>query len=165
MTGVVPAAWRVLLTTRHSAMQARTSAINHLKALVINAPARLRDQLRPLATDQLLARCARLRSHPTQPIEHRATIIALRRTAQRALILAAEVDDLHDEFDTLVDRLAPPLLAGPGVGVICAAQLITAWSHAGRYARRPRSPTCVAPPQSQRPRAAPSGIGACRDPR
>jgi transposase len=98
---------RVLLTTRHSAMQARTSAINHLKALVVNAPARLRDQLRPLATDQLLARCARLRSHPTQPIEHRATITALRRTAQRALILAAEADDLHDELDTLVDRLAP----------------------------------------------------------
>lgn len=122
----------MLLTTRHSAMQARTSAINHLKALVINAPARLRDQLRPLATDQLLARCARLRSHPTQPIEHRATIIALRRTAQRALILAAEADDLHDELDTLVDRLAPRLLAEPGVGVICAAQLLTAWSHAGR---------------------------------
>jgi transposase len=55
---------RVLLTTRHSAMGARTCAINHLKALVVNAPQRLREQLRALATDQLLARCARLRSHP-----------------------------------------------------------------------------------------------------
>jgi hypothetical protein len=62
----------VLLTTRHSAIGARTRAINHLKALVVNAPERLREQLRALATDQLLARCARLRSHPTQPIEHRA---------------------------------------------------------------------------------------------
>jgi len=68
-------------------MQARTCAINHLKALVVNAPERLRQQLRALATDQLLARCARLRSHPTQPIEYRATIAALRRTAQRSLAL------------------------------------------------------------------------------
>jgi transposase len=123
---------RVLLTTRHSAMGARTRAINHLKALVVNAPERLREQLRALATDQLLARCARLRSHPTQPIEHRATIIGLRRTAQRALALQAEADDLQAELDGLVDRLAPGLLAEPGVGVICAAQLLTAWSHPGR---------------------------------
>jgi transposase len=99
---------------------------------VVNAPQRLREQLRALATDQLLARCARLPSHPTQPIEHRATIIGLRRTAQRALALQAEADELHNELDTLVDRLAPRLLAEPGVGVICAAQLLTAWSHAGR---------------------------------
>jgi transposase len=122
----------VLLTTRHSAMGARTRAINHLKALVVNAPERLREQLRALATDHLLARCARLRSHPTQPIEHRATIIGLRRTAQRVLALQAEADDLQAELDGLVDRLAPGLPAEPGVGVICAAQLLTAWSHPGR---------------------------------
>ena len=99
---------------------------------MVNAPERLREQLRALATDQLLARCARLRSHPTQPIEHRATIIGLRRTAQRALALQAEADDLQAELDGLVDRLAPGLLAEPGIGVICAAQLLTAWSHPGR---------------------------------
>src|SRR5262245_24931298 len=123
---------RVLLTTRHGAMRARTCAINHLKALVVNAPERLREQLRTLTTDQLLARCARLRSHPTQPIEHRATIIGLRRTAQRALALQAEADDLQAELDTLVRRSAARLLAEPGVGVICAAQLLAAWSHPGR---------------------------------
>jgi transposase len=97
---------RVLLTTRHSAMGARTSAINHLKALVVNAPERLREQLRALTTDQLPARCARLRGHPTQPIEQRATITGLRRTAQRALALQAEADDLQAELDTLVRRSA-----------------------------------------------------------
>ena len=56
----------------------------------------------------------------------------LRRTAQRALGLAAEADDLHAELDTLVRRRAPWLLAEPGIGVICAAQLLNAWSHAGR---------------------------------
>jgi transposase len=102
------------------------------KALVVNAPERLREQLRTLATDQLLARCAGLRSHPTQPIEYRATIAALRRTAQRSLALTAEADDLHAELDTLVRRRAPWLLTEPGIGVICAAQLLNAWSHAGR---------------------------------
>ena len=99
---------------------------------MVNAPERLREQLRAPATDQLLARCARLPSHPTQPIEHRATIIGLRRTAQRALALQAEADDLQAELDGLVDRLAPGLLAEPGIGVLCAAQLLTAWSHPGR---------------------------------
>jgi transposase len=122
----------VLVTTRQSAMQARTCAINHLKALVVNAPERRRRQLRALATDQLLARCAGLRSHPTQPIDYRATIAALRRTAQRSLALAAEADDLHAELDTLIRRRAPGLLAEPGIGVVCAAQLLNAWSHAGR---------------------------------
>ena len=103
---------RVLLTTRESAMQARTCTLNHLKALVVNAPERLRDELRTLATDQLLARCAHLRSHPTQSVEHRATVIGLRRTAQRALALQAEADELHNELDTLVDRLAPRLEIG-----------------------------------------------------
>lgn len=153
---------RVLVTTRQSAMQARTCAINHLKALVVNAPERLRQQLRALATDQLLARCARLRSHPTQPIEYRATIAALRRTAQRSLALAAEADDLHAELDTLIRRRAPWLLAEPGIGVICAAQLLNAWSHAGRllggrlrHARRGRTDRGVVrqgrspPPQPQ----------------
>ncbi len=99
---------------------------------MVNAPERLREQLRMLATDQLLARCARLRSHPSQPIEYRATITGLRRTAQRALALQAEADDLQAELDTLVRRSAARLVAEPGVGVICAAQLLTAWSHPGR---------------------------------
>jgi transposase len=101
-------------------------------ALVPGAPQRLRKQLRALTTDQLLARCACLRSHPTQPIEDRATIAALRRTAQRSLARQAEADDLHAELDKLVRRRAPWLLAEPGIGVICAAQLLNAWSHAGR---------------------------------
>jgi transposase len=48
------------------------------------------------------------------------------------LALQAEADGLRAELDTLVGRLAPRLLAEPGIGVICATQLLTAWSHAGR---------------------------------
>jgi len=128
----------VLLTTRHSAMGGTDVRDQPPQGAGHQRTERLREQLRALATDQLLARCAGLRSHPTQPIEHRATIIGLRRTAQRALALQAEADDLQAELDTLVRRSAARLVAEPGVGVICAAaQLLTALSHAGRLRSEP----------------------------
>jgi IstB-like ATP binding protein/transposase IS116/IS110/IS902 family protein len=92
----------------------------------------LRHQLRKLDTDQLLARRARLGTGPSQSVEHRATITGLRCTARRALALEAEADDLESELEKLMVRLVPQLLAEPGVGVISAAQIVNAWSHAGR---------------------------------
>ena len=80
---------RVLLTTRHTATQARTNAITHLKALVVNAPERLRDQLRARRPTS----CWPLRppAHPTHPAgRNRATVAAPRRAAQRPLALEAE---------------------------------------------------------------------------
>src|SRR5436305_2854154 len=68
---------RVLLVTRRGAMRARTRAINHLKALIVTAREELRHQLRRHDTDELIARCARLRTLPSHSAEHRATVIAL----------------------------------------------------------------------------------------
>src|SRR5215472_6126015 len=82
-------ALRVLLTTRQGAQVSRTKAICHLKALVVNAPETLRNSLRSLATDELLERAARLRTAPTQSVEHRATIAALRSTARRVIAISA----------------------------------------------------------------------------
>ncbi len=124
---------RVLLATREGAVLARTKAISQLKALIVNAPEQLRQHFRPLTTDQQLARCARLRTSPTQSVEHRATIIAVRSAARRALALEAEAADLESQLELLVRELGPALLAEPGVGVISAAQLLSAWSHRGRF--------------------------------
>jgi transposase len=126
-------ALRVLLATREGAIVARTKAIGQLKALIVNAPEQLRQHFRKLATDEQLARCARLRTGPTQAAEHRATIIALRSCARRALALEAEAADLESQLELLVRELAPRLLTEPGVGVISAAQLLNAWSHRGRF--------------------------------
>ena len=57
---------------------------------------------------------------------------ALRLTAARALALRAEATALEEQLAELVRRLAPALLDEPGVGPICAAQLLCAWSHPGR---------------------------------
>jgi transposase len=123
---------RVLLSARHGAVLARTRAIGQLKALIVNSPEALREQLRRGTTDQQLDRCARLRTLPNHSVEHRATIRAIRAVARRALMLEAEATEHETELEQLVITACPTLLDLPGVGAITAAQFLTAWSHAGR---------------------------------
>lgn len=125
-------AMRVLLVTRRGAMRARTRAINHLKALIVTSREELRHQLRRHDTDDLVARCARLRTLPSHSPEHRATVIALRHTARRILMLEAEANDLESEIQQLIKTNVPWLLDEVGVGPISAAQLFCSWSHPGR---------------------------------
>ena len=125
-------AQRVMLATRHSACVAKVSAINQLKALVVGACEELRAELRGLATKRQVARCASLRDLPARSLEHRVTVRALRSTARRVQLLAAEPAELRAELDRLVGAVAPWLLELPGVGPISAAQLLVSWSHAGR---------------------------------
>jgi transposase len=108
------------------------SATNQLKALIVGAPEELRAELRGLATKRQIRRCARLRARPTRSLEHRMTVRALRSTARRIRLLAAEAAGLRDELDRLVAAIAPWLLELPGVGPISAAQVLVCWSHAGR---------------------------------
>jgi transposase len=107
---------QVLLATRHSACRAKVSAINQLKALIVGAPEELRAELRGLGTKQQVRSCARLRERPTRSLEHRMTALALRSTAQRIQLLAAEAAGLRAELDRLVAASAPWLLVLPGVG-------------------------------------------------
>ncbi len=123
---------RVLLATRKGAVQSRTEAIALLKALIVSAPEGLRHHFRTMTTDEQLTRAARLRTNPSQSVEHRATITALRSAARRALALEAEAADLESQLELLVKAVAPQLLAETGVGTITAAQILNAWSHAGR---------------------------------
>ena len=125
-------ALRVLLVTREAAVVERTRAVSALQALVVNAPEALRGRLRHLGTHALVLRCARLRIGPTQSLEQRATIAALRSTARRALACEAEAADLESALEVIVQQERPELLAEPGVGVITAAVILNAWSHAGR---------------------------------
>jgi len=60
------------------------------------------------------------------------TVRALRSTAQRIQLLAAEAAELRAELEQLVAAVAPWLLELPGVGPISAAQVLVSWSYAGR---------------------------------
>jgi transposase len=68
----------------------------------------------------------------SDPVEHRATVRALRLTAERALGAHQEASALTKELRALVQAMAPALLAQPGVGPVTAAQLLISWSHRGR---------------------------------
>lgn len=125
-------ALRVMVSARQGAVVSRTKAIGQLKALIVNAAQSLRDQLRRGTTDEQLQRCARLRTSPSQSIEHRATVRAIRGTARRALALEAEASEYETEIEQLVIRICPALLDRPGIGTITAAQFLISWSHPGR---------------------------------
>ena len=75
----------MLHTTRAGIVQAGADARRQLKALIVTAPEPLRDTLRGRPWRQQLGACAELVAAPTDPVEHRATVRALRLTAQRVL--------------------------------------------------------------------------------
>jgi transposase len=125
-------ALRILLTTREGALKARTQALCQLHALVVGAPEMLRGRLRNLSTDELVRRCLQLRRRPQQSLELQVTSQSLRQIARRAEALRAEAASCEKELALLVNGLAPSLTAEPGVGPICAGQIICAWSHRGR---------------------------------
>ena len=64
------------MTTRAGAVCARTTAVNHLKALIVSAPEDLRAELRGRTSDDQIADCAKLRDRPTRDLERRTTVHA-----------------------------------------------------------------------------------------
>ena len=66
-------------------------------------------------------------------VEHRATVQAMRLTAQRILAARQDAHQLEAELCQLVMDMAPALLSQPGIGPISAAQLLISWSHPGRF--------------------------------
>ena len=107
---------RALLTTRRSATTARVAAVGQLKALLVGAPEESRAELRGQPTSRQVASWAGLRERPTRSLEHRATVQALRATAQRIQFLAAEVDQLQAELTVLVRAAAPGCWKCPASG-------------------------------------------------
>ena len=133
-------ALRVLLLARRSAVDVRREALVQLRSVIVTAPDRLREELRGLPVGRLLERCSRLRRSAAAPADELAVRIVLRTLARRIEAASAEATELERELLAHVRALAPVLLDEPGVGPIVAAQLIVAWSHAGRL----RSEACFA---------------------
>jgi transposase len=71
-------------------------------------------------------RCARARRR------ERGTRLALRLLARRIQLLTAEERALTGEIAAIVEQLAAPLPAEPGIGPISAARVLVACSHPGR---------------------------------
>lgn len=130
-------ALRVLKMVRDSAVQARTKAINQLKAILVTADPVLRESLHGLGSKTLVRRCAQL----PEPMEQMsdvqvATRYALRVLADRILALTRDADELEKRIRALVDAVVPELLERQGVGPDSAAALLIV---AGDNADRIRS--------------------------
>jgi transposase len=131
---------RCLRVARATAMRARTQAINALKALLVTAPAELREQLRGLSATWLVRTAAELEPGPiTSPLA--AAMLALRTLAHRHQALSAEISSLTTELDRLTTKAAPQLVALFGVGQDSAGALLVA---AGDNPNRLRSDACFA---------------------
>jgi transposase len=125
-------ALRLVLIARRSAVDVRREALSQLRAVIVTAPERLRQQLRGLPSGRLLERCSRLRQTDSADAGEIATRLVLRSLARRIEAATLEAAELERELLGHLRALAPALLDEPGVGPIVAARLITAWSHRGR---------------------------------
>ena len=114
---------RMLKSTKGSAVKARTQAVNQMKALVVTAPAGLRESLDGLTATALAARCKSFRpgrlEDPTAAAKY-----ALRSLACRYLQLDKEIRDLQAELERLTRMAAPALVSIFGVGPDTAAALL-----------------------------------------
>ena len=133
---------RALRVARSSAVKARSQATNQIKSLIVTGPAQLREQLRHLSTEMIIAACARLRPGHNLGDAEQATKTALRRLARRHQQLSEEIAEADHELDQLVHQVAPALLALPGVGPEVAGQVLTsAGDNPNRSSPKPPSRT------------------------
>jgi transposase len=116
---------RSLRVARQTAMRARTQTINALKALLVTAPAELREQLRGLSTPRLVRAASALEAGPISS-PRAAAMLALRILAGRYQTLSAEIGSLTTELDRLTGGAAPKLVALFGVGSDSAGALLVA---------------------------------------
>ncbi len=116
---------RMLKSAKNSDVKARTQAVNQIKALVLTAPAELRETLDSLGTSALVKRCRNFRpGHPENPMA--AAKYALRSLASRYRQLSKEIQDLKNELQRLIQATAPALIEAFGVGPDTAAALLVA---------------------------------------
>ena len=128
---------RMLKSARHSALKARTQTTNQMKALVVTAPAELRESFNVLSASVLSAsalatRCQRFRpgglDNPTAAAKY-----TLRSLACRYRQLSEEVRDLEAQLTRLTRTASPTLIGIFGVGPDTAATLlVTAGSNPER---------------------------------
>jgi transposase len=151
---------RSLRVARATAIRARTQAINALKALLVTAPAELREQLRDLPTATLVAAAAALVPGPiTSPLA--AALLALRTLARRHQALNREIKALTAELDRLTATAAPSWWRSWASAKTTPARC---WSPPGTTpsgsAARPALRCCAVPHRSRRPPARPSGTAS-----
>jgi transposase len=114
---------RQIKIARDTARKGRTTAIITLKAIVVNAPAELRESLDGMTDRQLLKRCSLYRpgdvDDTTASAKH-----TLRALAKRWVDLDNEIADHDKLLDVLTAQASPTLRDGYGIGADTAAEML-----------------------------------------
>ncbi|MBJ7594059.1 MAG: IS110 family transposase [Candidatus Dormibacteraeota bacterium] len=116
---------RALRVARRSALKMRTQTFQQMKALLVTAPADLREQLRTLSRDRLVETAANMRPGRVTTVAA-AVKLALKGLAQRHQLLTTELAALDGDLDRLVRAVAPTLCALTGVGTDVAGAMLVA---------------------------------------
>ena len=115
---------RHLKVARDTAVKARSQAMQTLKAVIVSAPAGLREQLDRLTGKMALLRhLAALRPGPLTSTMASAKT-SLRALARRWLTLDAEIRDHDAQLAQLTQQLAPNLVQAHGMGPGTAAEML-----------------------------------------
>lgn len=115
---------RALNVARRSAVKAQQAAWRQVGALLVNAPAPLRDRLRGLSRTALLAVLVATRPGQVSDPDEADTLFALKMLARRHHDLAEEISALEERLRTRTTAANPALMAIKGVGPVIAAQLL-----------------------------------------
>jgi transposase len=116
---------RMLKVAKDSATANRTAALNQLHAIVVTAPAALRERLQRLKGKELVECCSGLRSGDiSTPLA--AAKMTLRTLARRIQQLDQELKDTTAQLDRLTMQHCPELRNTYGVGVDISATLVVA---------------------------------------
>ena len=126
-------ALRLLMIDRDNAVQSAKTARTALAAVLVTAPAALRERIRPLPRERRAKECAALTCPAGADRQTRVLHQTLIRLGQRIAALAGTAAELEEQITAIVEDMAPGLVAAePGLGALSAAQILLSWSHAGR---------------------------------
>jgi len=117
---------RVLQVVYRSAVRDRTATVNQFHAIVVSAPADIRDELQQMPPKQRVERARRWRDRAGDDVASRATRQALRELALRIGLLDEQASRIEADLDVLTEQAAPALRDLVGVGVHAAARLLVA---------------------------------------
>ena len=126
-------ALRLLMIDRDNAVQSAKTARTALAAVLVTAPAPLRERIRPLPRVRRARECAALTCPAGADRQTRVLHQALARLGQRIAALAEVAAELEAQIGEIVEEMTPGLVAAEyGLGYLSAAQILLSWSHAGR---------------------------------
>lgn len=115
---------RIVIVAYEATVKERTRLINRLHALVITAPAHLRERIGALHDKKLQQRLLRMRKSPNMSDLEQTTLAVMRDLAKRADGLDCQANTYRERLSDLAAKVNVALLNEPGVGPISAAKLL-----------------------------------------